>query len=182
MVTWNILALFGMLVGLVAVLGGIWALLKQTVVVDQAGQVTSIDIPFLGKMKTNFPSLIAVFLGVALVGFVMNKVSITDENVKLVGGLKVEDLVEGSTVVVGVIPAGYSQPVTSGNGQESMFQIDVDKGSSYTVIAYAVTAIENGRPVYSLVAGPAVMDTEGRTLKYSGVLAGRQGTRIDAPD
>jgi hypothetical protein len=46
-------------------IGGVVALLRQKVVVDQSGQVTSIEILLLGKFNSNYPSLVAVAIGAA---------------------------------------------------------------------------------------------------------------------
>ena len=47
-----VLALVVLLVAIVATLGGVIALLKQKVFADEAGHVTEIEIPLLGKFNT----------------------------------------------------------------------------------------------------------------------------------
>jgi hypothetical protein len=44
-----------LLIAALAVGGAITALLTQKVVVDQEGHVTEIELPVLGRLKTNYP-------------------------------------------------------------------------------------------------------------------------------
>jgi hypothetical protein len=61
-----VLALVVLFVALTTVLGGVVALLKQKVMVDDKGQVTEIEIPLLGKFRSNYPSLAAIVIGALL--------------------------------------------------------------------------------------------------------------------
>ena len=63
-----VLALVVLLVAIIATVGGVIALFTQKVVVDSAGHVTEIEIPLLGKFKSNYPSLAAVVIGALLAG------------------------------------------------------------------------------------------------------------------
>jgi hypothetical protein len=50
--------------GLVTIVGGIWLLAKQKIYLNaETGDVVSVDIPLLGKFKTNIPSLGLFVLG-----------------------------------------------------------------------------------------------------------------------
>lgn len=65
--TGSLILVTGVLViALVATLGGIIALLTQRVVVDDAGHVTDIEIPLLGRFRSNYPSIAAVVIGALL--------------------------------------------------------------------------------------------------------------------
>jgi hypothetical protein len=44
---------------------GFFALLKQKTYLDASGTVTSVEVPFVGKMHTNYPALLFVFIGFA---------------------------------------------------------------------------------------------------------------------
>lgn len=53
--------------GLVMIVGGIWLLSKQKIYLDaKTGAVVSFDIPLLGKVKTNVPSLGLFVIGAGL--------------------------------------------------------------------------------------------------------------------
>lgn len=53
---------------------GFIALLKQKIYIDADTQkATEIDIPILGKMKTNYPSLVFIFLGVLIIFYSIEK-------------------------------------------------------------------------------------------------------------
>jgi hypothetical protein len=101
-----ILALVVLLVALIATAGGIAALLMQKVVVNDAGQVTEIEIPFLGKFKTNYPSLAAVAIGTILAYGVLHIQGIHPETIPITAKVLLDhpsrQLV--SDVFVGVIP------------------------------------------------------------------------------
>ncbi len=60
-----VLIMFGM-AALSIVLGFIALIMQKTYIDSDTSRPTEIAIPFLGKMKTNFPALIFVFLGFIL--------------------------------------------------------------------------------------------------------------------
>lgn len=61
-------------IALVLIVLGFIALLKQKTYIDKdTRQVTEVALPFLGKMKTNYPSLLFLATGVSLAFFVFNK-------------------------------------------------------------------------------------------------------------
>jgi hypothetical protein len=50
--------------GLVMIIGGIWLIYKEKIYIDRAtNQVTEIDIPLFGRLKTNVPALALFALG-----------------------------------------------------------------------------------------------------------------------
>lgn len=61
-------------ISLIAIVLGFIALLKQKTYIDsKTKEITEISVPFVGKMKTNYPSLIFLALGMALAFVVFNK-------------------------------------------------------------------------------------------------------------
>lgn len=161
--SWSIIALTVLVIAGLSVIGGLWALMKQQVVVDDKGNVSAIEIPFFGKLTTNYPSLVAIFLGVALSAFVFNKVTITVDSVPLNANLRVNAGINGQHLIVGAIPTGYMKVRTIDLGSDSTFQIDVDGASEYNIVAFTLKSIEDGTPVYTLAQGPAprALDTGG---------------------
>lgn len=165
---------FVLAIALVCVIGGIYALLKQQVVVDQNGQPSEIDLPWFGKIKTNYPSLIAVGLGIALATFVAGKLDPVPEisNLPLVATLETDNLPPGSYVMIAAFPQRYlkgSQEFFQ-NGRGTM-ELQVEEPGPYTVVALSPTAFgADGRPIYSVTQGPAIFDNDARRLSFTGRL------------
>lgn len=63
-------------IAILAIILGFIALLTQKVYIDSAtNQPTEVEIPLFGKIKTNIPALVFVFLGFATAIFAFNKSS-----------------------------------------------------------------------------------------------------------
>ena len=125
-----ILVILVSLVALVATADGIWALLKQQLVVDQSGNVTEINIPILGSFRSNYPSLGAVAMGVLLAYGVLHVSGIKPDTTPLVAKVLLEhpsDQLE-SDVFVGVIPQRYqARKANVRTDHETEIEIPVDK-------------------------------------------------------
>jgi hypothetical protein len=140
-----ILALVVLLVALVATAGGIAALIMQKVVVNEAGQVTEIEIPVLGKFRTNYPSIAAVAIGTILAYGVLHTMGMRPETIPITAKILLDHPSHQLTsdVFVGVIPQRYqvwkAQVRTS---EEKDIKILVDKAPNYQVIVYTVTGID----------------------------------------
>jgi hypothetical protein len=64
--------LFG--IAVLSIILGFVALLSQKIYLDATTkQPTEVDIPFLGKLKSNYPALVFVFLGAALAFYAFQK-------------------------------------------------------------------------------------------------------------
>lgn len=56
--------------GFILLLGGLWLVSKKKILVDtQSGAVIDMEIPLLGKLKTNIPGVVFFLLGFGLVAF-----------------------------------------------------------------------------------------------------------------
>jgi hypothetical protein len=170
--SWEHLAAFGLLISFVAVAGGVWALIAQKVVVNESGEPTAIEVPVFGKMQTNYPSLVAVFLGVALAVYVTNQVTVTERMIPLLTDLSIERASAGTHLFVGAIPSEYITAGTVSGQNPNKFSLNVEENGQYSVVAFMVSEIRDNRPVYSLVQGPAVLDLKSRSMTYSGTLLG----------
>jgi hypothetical protein len=140
-----VLALGILVVALVATAGGIVALLMQKVVVDQAGHVTEIQSPLLGKFRTNYPSLAAVAIGTLLAYGVLYVQGIHPETIPLTARVLLEHPSQQleSDVFVGVIPQRYQARMANvKTSEEKDIEILVDKASHYDVIVYTVTGVD----------------------------------------
>jgi hypothetical protein len=61
-------------ISLMSILLGFVALLKQkTYVNEKTKEVTEVELPMVGKLKTNYPSLLFLAMGIFLAVFVFNK-------------------------------------------------------------------------------------------------------------
>lgn len=164
---------FGLLIALLATIGGLWALVKQQVVVDSKGHVSEIEIPLFGKLKTNYPSLVAIVAGMGLAAFIVNRVPIALEKVPLSAKISLEGPQHNKLLFVGAIPQRYLQATNlfpEGGVNEIDFQ--VDSPDSYSVIAFTVHGIDDrGRTIYEVVHGPTEVLDSPRRLEFKGNLA-----------
>ena len=144
-------------------------MLGQKVVVDDNGNVTEIEVPFFGKLKTNVPSLVSIFLGVALVAFIVNKVTVTRDFIPLFATLSFEGAEYSPDLFVGAIPNEYIRVGSAIEGTNSEFQINVDRSGEYSVVAMALVEVRDGRPIYDLVQGSAVRDADSKAMRFSGL-------------
>lgn len=147
-----------LLVALFAVAGGIAALVTQRAVVDDAGHVTENEIPYLGKFKSNYPSIAAAVIGAALAYGTLYLSGITPEIVPITanGFVNHPNDQMKPTVLVGAILKGYS--VDESQVAASLWRkirVFVDKARSYGVIVYTPIHInpETGSTRFATVYG-----------------------------
>lgn len=75
--------------GLVMVVGGIWLLYSQKIYIDsQSKEVTEIEIPFMGKLRTNTPALALFALGFIPLIYPMFQLAGMAKEVKIRGNVK----------------------------------------------------------------------------------------------
>lgn len=144
----TLLACFALLIALTVVLGGLIILGKQKIVVNDEGQVTSVDVPFLGKVRTNYPSVVAIFFGILLAAFVLQQIPFHPVTERQMPLKAVIQLVDYSThpsskdVFLGVIPLKYHKmknQVKPNTTEE--IQLKVAQADDYHAVAYAVTKL-----------------------------------------
>jgi hypothetical protein len=162
----NVLAL---LIAFVAVTGSTWALLKQQVVVDNEGHASEVEVPLLGRLKTNYPSLIGLLIGVTLAVYVIQRHEPVRGKIELEGNMAMDELPEGWSVFVTAAPKRYLTPLPLGQ----TVSIDVDDNERYNVIAFALGGIRaDGTPVYSVSLTEARRAPEGNKLIFGVSLPG----------
>lgn len=138
-------------VGLVICVGSLYALISQKVIVNQEGQVTDIDIPFFGKMKTNVPSLVGIFIGAGLSFAVLMNWSAEPDTLPLKTIIKLVDGNQESPqkrdVFIGVsLPNHYRfERVLPNSEHEVEFPIivPIDGSSGHFAVAYTVIGIDD---------------------------------------
>lgn len=66
---------------LIVLLGGVSLVLQKVYKVDSAtGEKTIVEIPVFGKLSTNYPAIVFVFIGAALATYTLNKTWETDDH------------------------------------------------------------------------------------------------------
>jgi hypothetical protein len=87
----NILPLYYLssLAGLVMVVGGIWLLYSQKIYIDsQSKEVTEVEIPMIGKFRTNVPALVLFTLGFIPLIYPVFQLAGMAKEVKIRGNVK----------------------------------------------------------------------------------------------
>ncbi len=128
-----------------SVLLGFVALLTQKIYIDSStNQPTDVDIPFFGKLKTNYPALIFVFLGFAMAYATLNKCyPIGKTQWVITGSFKAPDgknirWEQGSGVV---IPSDYRMDVN----KDGVFEIDalIEEGKQFEDVIERIVYTHN---------------------------------------
>jgi hypothetical protein len=157
-----ILSLVSMAVGLTLCLGSLYVLLRQKPVVDQRGRVTQIQLPIFGKLKTNYPSLVAFFIGAFLVWFPLYKWPAPPPVVRIPvsGKITLQGKMTHNEVMVGIVP-GNLVPLRD----DGSYDLEVLEGEhTYTGVAYYAgreatdvylggVAVEDGKGTFNAVLG-----------------------------
>ena len=150
------ITIFVLIISLVVCMGGLYALVKQKIVVNEKHEITSVELPVIGKIKTNYPSLAAVFLGIALAFIVYFRWPIPGEQhekMPLVATIQISssDRTMRDTlprnVYIGAIPLRYHR---FENGvllnEPKELTLHVDDSGPYHAFAYTPTNIsDDGR-------------------------------------
>lgn len=174
MTTFAITNLSGLFIALVLCAGGIWALLKQKTVVDANGNVTEIEIPVFGKLKTNYPSLGAILIGAALALVIIQRTPAEQDKRSLTARILIDKTQPNSAVIIGAIPRRYFEPLNAITlGQENSVSFDVDAADSYSVIAFTPNRVgPDAQVTYAVVHGPARLDEASNGFLFVNQLIG----------
>lgn len=167
-----LIAILSLSVSAIICLGGVFALLKQKIIVDESGNPTSVDIPLLGKIQTNYPSLVAIFLGVALSAYVLNSTKFNPDTIELEASVTLHEGSKARDVFVGAIPSRYLKHANNiSPGATGKVKISVDDVDTYSVVAFMVVKVdEDGKALYALSHGPAEIDLERDVAVYKGTI------------
>ncbi|SIO29517.1 hypothetical protein SAMN05444722_1269 [Rhodovulum sp. ES.010] len=167
--------LLAMIGGIAAVVGGVIFLFKQKTVVTQEGQVTDIDIPFLGKVRSNYPSIIVAFIGAAVMIFTVSRVDPTVPTIDLSADVGVAEgsRRSGLPVIIAAVPQQYLGLTTLDETGKGKFDFTVEKtpGTAYNVVVLQpVEVTEDGITRYQSIHGPAQVTEDQKHLIFTGVL------------
>jgi len=140
----NVPVLAGAMGGLFSVLGGLYLLATQKLLSSDTG--TEVEIKFLGRLKSNYPSLAAIFIGAGLLVYTM-QVNQPPPRFPISGKITPAD---GDISMVAIVPNDLQHSTNT----DGSFTIDVPFGqTAYNGIAY--------NPNYPPVIGSVVIK-EGR--------------------
>lgn len=129
-----VLSIGMMIGGLVFGLGGMYLLATQKFVRGD-NDATEVEIPVFGRIKTNYPSLVAVLLGAFLLYTPLQKLPGDVPKIHIEGQVTQDGQLPKKEILVVLAPAKYKN-FTGSNGKVEM---DVDNApgeGDYTGIAY----------------------------------------------
>jgi hypothetical protein len=163
---------FGFILSLVAVCGGVLALFREKEIVNQQGHHVEVELDGVGTFKSNYPSVAAIALGLILGYFVVDGLHDVDQTVALNANLSVVGAYDGTPVFVAAVPARYHAASNSMDSEKlNKVRILVERLDGYSVIAYTVRGVRaSGETVYSVAHGPAISNPELNELGFSGTL------------
>jgi hypothetical protein len=169
-----VISLVGLAIAGIISAGGIWALLKNRVVVDEKGEVvgTEVEIPFVGRLKTGAPSIAAVFIGAALCFWIVDKQIAEMPQKPLQAEILLPDVSQAGALIVGAVPQRYMTLANNvGADGRARIEIPVDEPDTYQVIAFKVAGVGvDGLTAYRLTHGPAQVDVERGSFFFDGQL------------
>jgi hypothetical protein len=158
-----LLALSALLVGLVAVLGGLMVLLRRQESGSPTGGKSRVKLPILGEIETDFPSLVSIFLGIALCFVVVQKLEIHHpvDTVDLVTNFV--NVPEGFDAPVLVAATPYVQNSFGLLAQEKPQVVQrVDRNNDYNTIVLLQT--EDGQ---AALFGAPKYDEDGKQFVFT---------------
>lgn len=142
-----IIGLGVLVLALIAIGGGVWELVTQKVIVDQdSKKVVQIELPGIGKFKTNYPAIGAIVVGALLAFTVVLSYDIRKEMMPVTATVKVvhedNDERKRADVFVSMIPQQYKVSRTGVlSGESVSMKLRVNNHSNYDVMAYTPTSV-----------------------------------------
>jgi hypothetical protein len=129
-----VLSLGMMIGGLIFGLGGMYLLAKQKFVRGK-DNATEVEIPVFGRIKTNYPSLVAVLLGTFLLYMPLQKLPTEAPKLHIEGQVTQDGQPRKKEIMVVLAPARYKN-FTQSDGKIAMDVDNVPGEGDYTGIAY----------------------------------------------
>jgi hypothetical protein len=149
-----LLAIMILVIAGLAVIGGVIALIRQQVVVDKdTGNVVEVDIPLFGKIRSNYPSVVAVFFGLVMVWLVVSWLQVEVQKIPLIAKIGFQYIGEAplatarkADIFLSAIPQRYRTSQSGVPTDEPVeMRLDIDSGEGYDVIVFAPLSMrENG--------------------------------------
>jgi hypothetical protein len=127
-----LLSLISMAIGFFLGIGAIFLIARQKIISDEKGHIIHVEIPKLGKFKTNYPSAFVLFAGALLTFFPLYQWPQAIDKIP-VSGIVTLDGQASEGVMIAIIP-GSQKTLTHTDGS---YTLDIFPGErSYTGVAY----------------------------------------------
>jgi hypothetical protein len=136
-------ALYGLSI-LIVLLGGVSLVMQKVYKVDGVtGEKTIIEVPFFGKLSTNYPAIAFVFIGAALASYTLNKTCDSDDSWIISGSLRAPngEVVNWERGSLRLSPKKFHMTVSPNGNFE--IQGDIKKGHKFEEEVKQIT-YENG--------------------------------------
>ena len=168
---------FVLFISLVVCLGGLYALVMQKVIVNEDNEPISIELPLIGRLRTNYPSIAAIFLGIAVALIVFLRWPFPErqyDEMPLVATINILDSESSNsegiprTVYVGAIPMKYHkvENVVLPNTPKEL-KLNVNESDFYYAFAYTVTKIHaNGHTEHAVDHGSVKIHNASQSGKH----------------
>lgn len=139
-----VFSLLAMMIGGFVTFCGLYLMVKQKTIADPEGSFIEVQIPFFGKLKTNYPSVVALVLGASLVYYPLDSWLEKPAKIEITGEVKIKDNSADGEILVAII-SGNVQGVHP-DGTFKLYVNRVAPPFSYTGIAMLT---HNNRKYYS---------------------------------
>ncbi len=150
-----------MIGGVLAMLGGVAFLFKQKVVVDAEGHVTEVEIPFFGKIRSNYPSVGIALIGAALSAYTLEQTSQTSPKVDFLAQVRSgEAQASPLPFHIGVVPQEYFRAGMFNSDGVGQIGFNVDAGKDYQVVILRPIEVTTNRVLYQSIYGPALYEDD----------------------
>ena len=158
-----------MLGSVITLIGSMVFLFKQKTIVHENGR-TEIEIPFFGRLKSNYPSVIMGFIGAALAAFTLERMENRSPGIDLSAtvGVSAQAATNDLPVFVGVVPQEHFTSTTLDASGQGTLSFIVDSSKAYNVVALKPIEVTADGVRFASTHGPAIIE-EGR-LRFQGEL------------
>ncbi|ARE39281.1 hypothetical protein RGUI_1140 [Rhodovulum sp. P5] len=141
----------------------------------EEGHVTDIEIPLLGKVKSNYPSVIIAFIGAAILIYTVSRVDPEVPTIDLSAAVGVAEGTQTSSlpVIIAAVPQQYLGLTTLDEAGRGKFDFKVERthDTAYNVVVLQPVEItEDGITRYQSIHGPAEITEDQKHLLFEGVL------------
>ena len=127
-----ILSLLSVAGGFVVVGGGLYLIAHQKNIASPEGNAIEVEIPLLGRIKTNYPAGLALALGVFLILYPLVTWPKAPEKIPISGKITVKGRPSAEGIMIGIVPGTLGVTNTDGS-----YTVEVPGGErSYTAVAY----------------------------------------------
>jgi hypothetical protein len=166
----EIIFLLAMIGSVVTLVGSMVFLFKQKTIVNQNGEVTEVEVPFFGKVKSNYPSIVTGFLGAALAAFTIERVvpEVPRIGLSATVGLAQASNVSDLPVFVGVVPQEYFTSTMLDAEGRGLLEFSVEDNKAYNVVVLKPHTVTPNGVRFLSTHGPATLSEN--KLLFDGVL------------